>query len=502
MQPFNPVLQPALTPALTHQQSADQRVGTNAGRISPVVLSGTVRFVELMALSGLGMTTAALVSGQLVSGHLAAVPPLHAVASLTTAIVAGALFERLGFYAIPALQRPSRSLLLAVGCWSLMIALLAAVLGQLDANHALGRDWLACWLMSGVAFLTIGRLALAAATRRWAQQGRLTRRAVIYGSGIECQTLLKTLAADTTNDIRVCGIYDDRNTNRGADQTGYPSHGGLDKLVGFARSSHVDLVMLALPIAAETRVIELLAKLWVLPVDIRLAASASRLRLASSAYDYAGDVALIALADKPISDWGMVAKSLFDRIIGGLALIMLAPVMLATALAIKLDSRGPVLFRQKRYGFNNELIEVYKFRSMYTQQADQTAARLVTKDDPRVTRVGRFIRKASIDELPQLFNVLIGNLSLVGPRPHAVSAKAGDKLYHDAFAGYFARHKVKPGITGWAQINGWRGETDTEDKLRHRVEHDLYYIEHWSVLFDVWILLETPHSLLKTDNAY
>ena len=172
------------------------------------------------------------------------------------------------------------------------------------------------------------------------------------------------------------------------------------------------------------------------------------------------------------------------------------------ALAVKLDSRGPVLFRQKRYGFNNELIEIYKFRSMYVDQADANAAKLVTKDDPRVTRVGRFIRKTSLDELPQLFNVLKGELSLVGPRPHALQAKAADRLYQDVVDGYFARHRVKPGITGWAQINGWRGETDTEEKTQKRVEHDLYYIDNWSVFFDLYILLKTPLALLRGENAY
>jgi lipopolysaccharide/colanic/teichoic acid biosynthesis glycosyltransferase len=173
------------------------------------------------------------------------------------------------------------------------------------------------------------------------------------------------------------------------------------------------------------------------------------------------------------------------------------------AVAIKLDSRGPVFFKQKRYGFNNEMIEVFKFRSMYVDKTDATAAKLVTKGDPRVTRVGRFIRKTSLDELPQLINVVFkGNLSLVGPRPHAVHAKAADRLYDEAVDGYFARHRVKPGITGWAQINGWRGETDSEMKIQRRVEHDLYYIENWSVLFDLYILAMTPLALARTENAY
>jgi lipopolysaccharide/colanic/teichoic acid biosynthesis glycosyltransferase len=161
-----------------------------------------------------------------------------------------------------------------------------------------------------------------------------------------------------------------------------------------------------------------------------------------------------------------------------------------------------VLFKQNRYGFNNELIEVYKFRSLHHGSSDLKANKLVTKDDPRVTRVGRFIRKTSLDELPQFFNALKGKLSLVGPRPHAVMAKAANKLYGEVVDGYFARHRVKPGITGWAQVNGWRGETDTRDKIQRRVEHDLYYIENWSLLFDLYILAITPFSLLNTKNNY
>jgi exopolysaccharide biosynthesis polyprenyl glycosylphosphotransferase len=196
-------------------------------------------------------------------------------------------------------------------------------------------------------------------------------------------------------------------------------------------------------------------------------------------------------------------KWLFDKIVGGLAFIAAAPLMAAIAVVIKLDSRGPVLFKQKRYGFNNDLIEVYKFRSMYVEAADPTASKLVTKGDPRVTRAGRFLRKWSLDELPQLFNVVFtGNLSLVGPRPHAINAKAEQRLYDEAVDGYFARHRVKPGVTGWAQINGWRGETDTQEKIQRRVEYDLFYIENWSVLFDFYIVAMTPLALLKNENAY
>lgn len=213
---------------------------------------------------------------------------------------------------------------------------------------------------------------------------------------------------------------------------------------------------------------------------------------------------MLDVFDRPIADWDIVVKWAFDKVVGTLALIALSPVMLATAIAIKLDTKGPVFFRQKRYGFNNETVDVFKFRSLRNDMADPTAAKQVTKDDPRVTRVGRFIRKTSIDELPQLINVVFkGDLSLVGPRPHAIHATASNRAYEQVVDGYFARHKVKPGITGWAQINGWRGETDTDEKIQRRVEHDLYYIENWSVLLDLYILAKTPFSLLtKNENAY
>jgi exopolysaccharide biosynthesis polyprenyl glycosylphosphotransferase len=196
-------------------------------------------------------------------------------------------------------------------------------------------------------------------------------------------------------------------------------------------------------------------------------------------------------------------KWLFDKIIGSLVLICVAPIMLLIAIAIKLDSKGPVFFKQRRYGFNNKFVEIYKFRSMYAEATDANANRLVTKGDPRVTRVGRFIRKTSLDELPQLINVVFtGNMSLVGPRPHAIQAKAAEHLYDEAVDGYFARHRVKPGITGWAQINGWRGETDSREKILRRVEHDLYYIENWSILFDLYIVLRTPFALIRGEGAY
>jgi Undecaprenyl-phosphate glucose phosphotransferase len=325
------------------------------------------------------------------------------------------------------------------------------------------------------------------------------------GGGPAAEPVLRALAASQQDsDLRILGVFDDRRDDRSPDVVaGYPKLGTIDDLVEFARHTRLDLVIFTLPISAETRLLQMLRKLWVLPIDIRLAAHTNKLRFRPRSYSYIGNVPVLDVFDKPIADWDVLIKSAFDKIVGALCLLLFAPVMAAVALAIKLDSRGPVLFRQTRYGFNNEKIEVYKFRSMYADKLDPAAAKLVTKGDPRVTRVGRFIRKTSLDELPQLFNVVFqGNLSLVGPRPHAMHARAAEHLYDEVVDGYFARHRVKPGLTGWAQINGWRGETDTPEKIQKRVECDLYYIENWSILLDMYILALTPIALLKTENAY
>ena len=183
-------------------------------------------------------------------------------------------------------------------------------------------------------------------------------------------------------------------------------------------------------------------------------------------------------------------------------LLLLSPIMLVTALAIKLDSKGPVLFRQKRFGYNDNLIRVFKFRSMYVEQTDVNAECQTTRLDPRITRVGRIIRKTSIDELPQLFNVLLGNMSMVGPRPHATATKAAGIPFEEAVNEYSSRHRVKPGITGWAQINGYRGETDTLFKIQKRVEYDLEYIAKWSVWFDLYIVFMTVPAVLSTKEVY
>jgi Undecaprenyl-phosphate glucose phosphotransferase len=468
--------------------------------LSPVMIEGFVRLFDVLAIAGVG----GLVYWLYVAGTTQGTLP-YQVTVAVLAIGALALFQSLHLYNIGALRHYfPMAARLTLG-WTVLFLLGLAAFFFLKISDQVSRVWLAGFYAGGLVALLAERLCAMLIVRSLTRAGRLERRTAIVGGGPAGETLIKVLEAQRDTGLRICGVFDDRNDDRSPDLVaGYPKLGTIDDLVEFARRTKLDLVIFTLPISAEARMLTMLRKLWVLPIDIRLSAHTSKLRFRPRSYSYIGAVPVLDVFDRPIADWDIVVKYLFDKIVGTLALIALSPVMLATAIAIKLDSKGPVLFRQKRYGFNNETIDVLKFRSLYHEMADVNAAKQVTKDDPRVTRVGRFIRKTSIDELPQLFNVVFkGNLSLVGPRPHAVHATALNRAYEQVVDGYFARHKVKPGITGWAQVNGWRGETDTEDKIQRRVEHDLYYIENWSVLLDLYILLRTPISLLtKNENAY
>ncbi|MBP7243194.1 exopolysaccharide biosynthesis polyprenyl glycosylphosphotransferase [Amaricoccus sp.] len=368
----------------------------------------------------------------------------------------------------------------------------------------------AAWLVGAgapgaalAAALALPARGLAAAMAAAALDFGLTeRRAVLVGGGERGREAIASLAAAGA-DIRVCGVFDDRDDSRSpAVIRGVPKLGTVADLVAFVRAAEIDMLIVTLPLAAERRIREVLKAVEVLPVDVRL-------------WDYADDPALprrndaprsgglVELMSRPLRAPQRVAKRALDVIGAAAALVLLSPVLVATAVAIRLDSPGPVLFRQPRHGYNHRPVEVWKFRSMQATECDPAARRVVVRDDPRVTRVGRFIRRWSIDELPQLFNVLRGDLSLVGPRPHVVGAVSSRQEAFEAIVdGYAARHKVRPGVTGWAQIHGARGEIADPQALRRRVELDLHYIENWSLWLDLRILALTPFRLAGAEGAY
>lgn len=467
--------------------------------ISPRVVRGCLRLAESVVLMGLGAAIAWFYVGAEVqsafvfyAGLTLGLPPIYVLASD---------FSRL--YRVAVLQMQWGTIRAACATWTgvFIVGLVFSVF--IKESESLSRLWLAGWFLSGLVGIGIVRHTAHSIIGRWAADGRLQQNVVLVGGGQTGKRLVDALKDTDAHYINICGVFDDRSSDRAPDDIdGVRKLGSFDELVRFARSNRIDMLLVALPMTAENRMLQLLRKLWVLPVDIRLSALDSKLRFNSGTYSYIGNVPFLDVYKKPLTDWDYVLKTVSDRVIAATMLLASLPIFAAVAIAIKLDSKGPVFFKQRRYGFNNELVEVYKFRTLSHANQDANAEKLVTADDDRVTGVGRFLRRSSIDELPQLITVLKGDMSMVGPRPHAVLAKAADQLYGDVVDGYFARHRVKPGITGWAQINGWRGETDTDEKIQRRTEYDLFYIDNWSLLFDIFIILRTPWALLKGENAY
>lgn len=465
--------------------------------ISMSVLAGSLRLADVAIIS------CAAIAAVFVGSATDTFGLMHIFVTAVAGLFTLAFFQAADAYQLTVMRQSLSQIGRVAAGWTLVFAMFAVLRTATGIGTGVSDAWIGAWYALGLVGFCVSRMMLAYLARGWTRSGRLERRAVIVGGGTAAQELIHDLEAQPDNDIRICGIFDDRSNDRSpAVVAGYPKLGNISALVEFARLARIDMLIVCIPLRAEQRVLELLTELWILPVDIRLSAHTDKVRFRDRGTSFIGAVPFVDVVEKPIADWDMVAKRVFDLFFASVAIVCLFPLMIAAAIAIKLDSKGPVLFRQKRYGFNNEIISILKFRSMYTDMADPDAKTVVTKGDPRVTRVGRFIRKTSIDELPQLFNVLAGSLSLVGPRPHAVNAHTDNKTWDDVVDGYFARHKVKPGVTGWAQINGWRGEVDKPEKIQRRVECDVYYIENWSLLFDLRILFLTPFRLLNTENAY
>ena len=426
----------------------------------------------------------------------------YSVVTLFGALVAVNVFRIAGLYQFSVLTRPRLSWKRAIVAWTAVAVILLAVSFFTKTSGGYSRGWSALWFASVAAIVLVSRIAFYRKTRKWIDEGRLYRNVAIVGAGQTGQRLVRQLRDNPEAGVRVVGLFDDRLQRTPSPRADYSVQGNLETLIEYIRNWPVDTVIVAVPWSAEWRIAKIVAKLRVVPVDIRLCPGPAAFHLKAPGFCHFGQIPMLKLLDRPLSDWRSAIKELEDRALAALILAMIAPLMLAIAAAIKIDSPGPVFFRQKRYGFNDQLIEVLKFRSMYVDYEDANADQLTRRNDPRITPLGAILRKWSFDELPQFINVLRGEMSIVGPRPHAIAAKAAGIRYGDAVPDYGARHRMKPGITGWAQINGWRGDTETLEQIEKRVEHDLYYIEHWSLWFDLKIILLTVVRGFAGQNAY
>ncbi|WP_149538706.1 exopolysaccharide biosynthesis polyprenyl glycosylphosphotransferase [Siccirubricoccus phaeus] len=452
------------------------------------------------ALAGLLVGTSDALATALAGVLLQSAPLPFRLPSLAligcVAVAMPLLAAGLGAYAPGRLFGARRASPPALAGLALTLAGMAGAATALGAGHAFPLELAGLWFALALPLLLAGRAAAGSGLRAIAT--RVRQRAVVVGDGPQAVRFAAAVAQQPESGLRLIGqVADDHGRRDAPGIPGLPRLGDLDALCQLIRRGAVEQVILALPWTEEARVTSVMQVLADYPVDVRLAPDLLHYRCGRGPER----LRLHRLADRPISGGAAVVKAAEDYLLAIGALLIAAVPMALIALAVRLDSPGPILFRQRRTGFNNNEFHVLKFRTMYVEQTDHLAERQVTRGDKRVTRVGAILRRTSLDELPQIFNVLRGEMSFIGPRPHAPGTRAGGRPFEQVVARYAARHRVKPGLTGLAQVRGWRGPTETEEKLIRRVESDLEYIETWSPWLDFTILVRTLLTVAGMKNA-
>ena len=456
--------------------------------------------VQALDIAGIILTAVAVypVSGAGFTG----MPSRYLLGALLTAIICNVSFTQAHLYDSDSLLDETGSIKAILIRWSAIFLGLAAAAALAHAPQYYSRLWFVAFYAGGAAMLAGLRAAVAILLRPWIRDGYVTRSVVLVGANELAAGLVERLEHNEAG-IRVTAVFDDRSRRTESFIRGVPVLGSVDDLLEFSKTHAADLVVVTLPIAETVRLNAVVAKLRQQPLNIRVLPGEigldriSPIRL--SRRELPG-VQLIAVADRPISELALFVKGAIDRMAAGLGLLAISPLLLVIALGIAMSSPGPVLFRQPRIGYKGRVFQIFKFRTMHHEFCGSYTPTL--RGDPRVFRLGRFLRKCSLDELPQLINVVLGDMSLVGPRPHMVGQKLHGTMLFEEVDDYMARHRVKPGITGWAQVNGWRGPTETLEQIERRVEHDIYYIENWSLMLDVVILIRTGFVGFFGKNAF
>ncbi len=381
----------------------------------------------------------------------------------------------------------------------IMIAFLLTFLGW--ATRFLGHfqsDVILTWFLVAPALSILTHILFRVSAPFLLQLQTAPKRAVIVGMNDQGVELWRRISADRYSNTRLMGFFDDRTPERLSSLSNVPMLGSLAELSDYVKEHRVQIIYLSLPMTTQTRIVQLLDELRDTTASIYFVPDIFVTDLIQGRMDMVCSMPVVAVIDTPFAGLSGVIKRTSDILLTLLILILIAPLLVILAIAIKLTSPGPVIFKQRRYGLDGEDILVYKFRSM-TVCEDGTQIQQAQKNDQRVTPLGAFMRKTSLDELPQFVNVLQGRMSIVGPRPHAI---AHNELYRKVIKGYMVRHKVQPGITGWAQVCGYRGETETVEKMQARIDHDLEYLRNWSLRLDLYIIFKTVWVILKGQNAY
>lgn len=397
-------------------------------------------------------------------------------------------------------ERITRELTKVFNYWALTFVLLLSVDYLLFNREQMPDDSQMTWFAAVLAILCGYRMLIRQVLHGLRRHGFNTRRVAIVGTGQVGARLAQSISSAPWMGLNLLGFYDTdpQQMDLGPDGERIPVLGDLEQLVSDARDGRIDKVYITLAFSAEPHLRELIKGLSDTTASVYLIPDVFMFELLHARSESINGLASISIFDSPMDGAWSLVKRAEDILLSSVILLLIAVPLILIAIGIKLTSPGPVLFRQRRYGLDGRPIEVWKFRSMSVQE-NGAVVRQATRNDSRVTPFGGFLRRTSLDELPQFFNVLRGDMSIVGPRPHAV---AHNEQYRKQVNGYMLRHKVKPGITGWAQINGWRGETDTLDKMRKRVEFDLEYIEHWSIWLDLKIILLTLFKGFLNKNAF
>jgi putative colanic acid biosynthesis UDP-glucose lipid carrier transferase len=381
--------------------------------------------------------------------------------------------------------------------WGIVVGALLFLGYATQMSSIFSRRVLLTWMIIAPVAVLLSQLLFRAMMRR-TKLGVNGRSAVIVGAGELGYELAARIGDQNLMPVHLSGFFDDRNILRLPPTTRSRLTGTLDDLPQFVRENKINNIYITLPMVAQPRTMKLLDELQDTTASIYFVPDIGRFNLVQTQFDEVGDMPVIAVSETPFTGANALIKRSFDIIVASLLLLMLSPMLLAIAWGVRSSSPGPIIFRQRRYGLDGDEFWVYKFRTMSVCEDGSVVAQ-AKRQDPRLTRFGAFLRKTSLDELPQLLNVLQGRMSIVGPRPHAV---AHNELYRKLIKGYMLRHKVKPGMTGWAQVHGLRGETETVDKMEARVRYDIDYIRNWSVFLDVRILMRTVAVVYKDQSAY
>ncbi len=356
------------------------------------------------------------------------------------------------------------------------------------------------WFVATLLALTVWRIIFRKVLFYFRKTGIDSQTAIIIGVTTSGIKLAEQITKNPQLGIKIVGFYDDRPVKRLPEPAASLLKGDIEQGIEWVKSNKdIRHIYIAMPMNAEKRIVEILNRCSDTTATVHIIPDVFIYNLMHARWQSVGDMQTLSVFDTPFEGFNVAIKRLEDIILSLAIIYIVAIPMLIISIAIKLTSKGPAIFRQRRYGLNGQEINVYKFRSMTVDQVDHDTVIQATKNDVRVTPLGAFLRRTSLDELPQFFNVLQGSMSIVGPRPHAT---VHNEEYRKLVGGYMLRHKVKPGITGWAQVNGWRGETDTLNKMEKRIEYDLNYINRWSLIFDLKIIGLTIVKGFVNKNAY